>query len=79
MEQEVNPCLLEFLDAKDAKDYDKMFGALAKLARQATQKELDDIFAVLDMVPVYGSVEDQVEMIRSQLTMRRKYDGERLR
>ena len=79
MDHGVNPFLLEFLDAKDETDYDRMLNALAQLARNATQKEFDDIYTVLDMAPSAGSLEDQAREIEKRILTRRKYDGERLR
>lgn len=47
----MNPHLLEFFDAMDVRDYDKMLEALARLSQKAGQKEVDDICMVLDIRP----------------------------
>lgn len=75
----MNADLLAFLDAMDEKDYDRMFVALARLSESAGQKEIDDLFLVLDMTPVSGDIPEQLAAIRRQLTLLRKYSGERLR
>ncbi len=75
----VNPDLLKFFDAMDSKSYDRMFESLRKLSDTATQKELDDIYTVLDMKPSDGNIRDQVTAVANQLKTLRKYDGERLR
>ena len=75
----MSPYLLEFFDAMDEKRYDYMLEALAKLAEDATQKEIDDICLVLDMQTVGVSVEEQITEIRRHIRMLKKFDGERLR
>lgn len=71
--------LLEFFDAMDEKNYDQMLEALAKLSRDATQKEIDDICLVMDMTTVGVSVDEQIAEIRRQIHMLKKFDGVRLR
>lgn len=75
----VNPYLLEFFDAMDEKNYDKMLEALAKLAPKATQKEIGDICMVLDMQTSYGDIRVQAAEIRRHILRLKKFDGERLR
>ena len=75
----MSPYLLEFFDAMDEKKYDYMLEAVAKLAGQATQKEIDDICLVLDMQTIGQSVEEQIAEIRRHIRMLKKFDGERLR
>ena len=53
-EKPMNPHLLEFFDAMDVRDYDKMLEALARLSQKAGQKEVDDICMVLDIRPPGG-------------------------
>ena len=65
-EKPMNPHLLEFFDAMDVRDYDKMLEALARLSQKAGQKEVDDICMVLDIRPQH-------------VRMLKKFDGERLR
>ena len=78
-ERPLNPYLLEFFDAMDGKQYDKMLEALAKLSRDATPKEIDDIAMVLDFRPMGESCEEQIADIRRHVRMLKKFDGERLR
>lgn len=75
----MNPYLLDFLDALDSKNYDKKLECLAKLAGHVTQKELDDIYMVMDMRGHGETVEDQLAQIKRQLNLLKKFDGERLR
>ena len=53
-DQTVNQELLDFFDAMDEKNYDRMLECLTKLQTHATQKELDDICMVLDIHPPVG-------------------------
>ena len=78
-EEQMNPYLLEFLDALDSKNYDKKLECLAKLSGHVSQKELDDIYMVMDMQAQTGTVDDQLRAIKSQLMLLKKFDGERLR
>lgn len=75
----VNQNLLDFFDAMDVKNYDKMLEALAKLSGRATRKEVEDICMVLDIRPLGGAVYDQLADIRRHVLMLKKFDGERLR
>lgn len=75
----MNQNLLDFFDAMDVKNYDKMLEALAKLSGRATQKEVDDICMVLDIQPSGKAVYDQIADIRRHVLMLKKFDGERLR
>lgn len=78
-EKPMNPHLLEFFDAMDVRDYDKMLEALARLSRKAGQKEVDDICMVLDIRPQGDSAAEQIAGIRRHVQMLKKFDGERLR
>ncbi len=71
--------LMEFFDAMDEKNHDKMLEALARLAGHATQKEIDDICVVLDMKTVGVSIPEQIADIRRHILMLKKFDGDRLR
>lgn len=79
MEPVMNPYLLDFLDALDSSNYDKKLECLGKLAGHVTQKELDDIYMVMDMQGHGETVEDQLAQIKRQLNLLKKFDGERLR
>lgn len=78
-EPQMNPYLLDFLDALDSKNYDKKLEYLARLHGHVTQKEMDDIYMVLDMPARTGTMEEQLAAVRRQLMLLRKFDGERLR
>ncbi len=80
-DQPVNQDLLDFFDAMDEKNYDRMLECLTKLQPHATQKEMDDICMVLDIHPPVGcdDVGSQIMFIKRHLAMIRKFDGERLR
>lgn len=78
-EPQMNPYLLEFLDALDSKNYDKKLEYLARLHGHVTQKEMDDIYMILDMPAGTGTMEEQLAAVRRQLMLLRKFDGERLR
>ena len=78
-EKPMNPHLLEFFDAMDVRDYDKMLEALARLSQKAGQKEVDDICMVLDIRPQGDSAAEQISGIRQHVRMLKKFDGERLR
>lgn len=71
--------LMEFFDAMDEKNHDKMLEALARMAGHATQKEIDDICVVLDMKTVGVSISEQIADIRRHILMLKKFDGDRLR
>lgn len=78
-EKPMNPDLLEFFDAMDVRNYDKMLEALARLSQKAGQKEVDDICMVLDIRPQGDSAAEQIAGIRQHVRMLKKFDGERLR
>lgn len=78
-EEPVNQYLLDFFDAMDDKNHDKMLEALAGLSKKATQKEVDDICMVLDIRPSDGPIAVQIADIRRHVLMLKKFDGERLR
>ena len=80
-EPTVSQDLLDFFDAMDEKNYDRMLECLTKLSAHATRKELDDICLVLDINPPAGcdDILSQIMFIKRHLAMIRKFDGERLR
>lgn len=75
----MNPHLLDFFEAMDVKDYDKMLEALTKLAAKATAKEVEDVCMVLDLSPSGADVYEQIADIKRHVLMLKKFDGERLR
>lgn len=77
--QELNPVLMDFFDAMDKRNYDAMLECLAKLKSTATEKEIGHLCMAWDMDVPKGDVPEQLAAIKSQIQLRRKYDGERLR
>lgn len=75
----MNPHLLSFFDAMDEKNYDKMLECLAALSKTAVQKEVDDLYMVLDMKSTGGTISEQLAAVRAQLLTLKKFNGERLR
>ncbi|MCD8083551.1 MAG: DUF1653 domain-containing protein [Clostridiales bacterium] len=71
-----NPDFLRFLDADG---YEEQAACLKRLARTATQKEMDSVFLVLDMKPERGPIEDQARAAIRFLETQHRYDGKRLR
>lgn len=73
---EPNAELLRFLEAET---FDERMECLKKLSQSASQRDLDSLYVVLDINPQAGTIGEQVERIRRQLTMQNRYDGSRLR
>jgi len=78
-ERPLNPHLLDFFEAMDVKNYDKMIESAAKMASHATRKEVEDICMVLDIHPMGDTVAEQIAEIRRHILMLKKFDGVRLR
>lgn len=75
-EPAVNSPLLEFLDAKTPEDRIRY---LDLLEPEAGQKEIDIIYAVMDLRPESGTAAEQIELIRRYLMMQKHFDGRHLR
>ena len=75
----LNACLLEFFDAMDEKNYDRMLEVLRKLSKKAARKEVDDICTVLDIQASGETIDEQIADIRRHILTLKKFDGERLR
>jgi len=75
----MNPHLLEFFEAMDVKNYDKMLESVAKMDGHATRKEVDDICMVLDLQTTADTVAEQIAEIRKHILMLKRFDGVRLR
>lgn len=73
---EPNPALVAFLDAET---YEERMECLARLAKTATQTELNSIYVVLDMKEQSGPIAVQIDCIRRHLAAQNRYDGARLR
>lgn len=78
-EPALNPDLMAFFEAMDKKDYDAMIASLDKLSGRITDKELEDIYLVMDLKHADGDPVSQVASIRKQILMLKKFDGVRLR
>jgi len=75
-EPAVNPLLLKFLDAGLPEDKIRY---LDMLALETGQKELDSIYAAMEIRPEAGTVAEQIDLIRRYLVMQKHYDGRHLR
>lgn len=78
-EPAMNPYLMDFFEAMDGKDYDKMLEALSKLAAKATKKEVEDVCMVLDLSPSGADVQEQIADIKRHVLMLKRFNGDRLR
>lgn len=68
--------LLRFLDAAT---YEERLASLKELEKTAGQAEIDSLYVVLDMKPQAGTLSEQIEGIRRNLSMQEHYDGGHLR
>lgn len=75
-EAPMHPLLLEFLDAESAEE---QLAVLQKMKGKVGQRELDSICFCLDMKPMDGEVDLQLENIKKYIRMRQHYDAPRLR
>lgn len=71
-----HPLLMEFLDAGDL---GRQIEILKTMKGKITQKEMDSIYVVLDMSPLSGDEDSQLNQLVKILETRKKYDGSRLR
>lgn len=75
-EEMPHPGLVSFLEAESL---DEKIEVLERLKKTAGQKELDSLYVVLDIRPLTGTLEEQLEGIRRYLHMQNHYDGGHLR
>ena len=75
-EESPNPFLLEFLEAEEI---GRQIEILKRMKGKVSQKELDSIYLVLDMVPSTGDPDIQLAWLVKSLETRKRYDGSRLR
>lgn len=75
-EGQPSSCLLDFLEEETL---DGKMEILGRMKGHVGQKELDSLYVVLDIKPVDGTVEEQLDGMRSCLAMQNKFDGRRLR
>lgn len=71
-----NPYLMAFLEADSAAG---QLEALKRMEGHVGQEEVDCLRLVLEMGPGGGSIAKQLDDIRKNLEMQRRYDGSRLR
>lgn len=71
-----NPYLMAFLEADSAAG---QLEALKRMEGHVGQEEVDCLRVVLEMGPGGGSIARQLDDIRKNLEMQRRYDGSRLR
>lgn len=75
-EEEPNPALMEFLEARGAQE---RMECLRKNKGVLTQADLESIYVVLDMKPQRGTIAEQIDGVQSFLGMQKHYEGARLR
>lgn len=75
-EPTMHPFLLEFLEAESA---EKQLAVLQQMKGKVGQRELDSICYSLDMKPLEGEPDQQLESIKKYIRMRQHYDAPRLR
>lgn len=75
-EQRPNPYLMAFLEADSTAG---QLEALKRMEGRVGQEEVDCLRVVLEMGPGGGDIAKQLDDIRKNLEMQRRYDGSRLR
>ncbi|MBP3927793.1 MAG: DUF1653 domain-containing protein [Clostridium sp.] len=75
-ETPMHPLLLEFLDAESAEE---QLAILQKMKGKVGQREVDSICFCLDVKPMTGELDLQLESIKKYIRMRQHYDAPRLR
>lgn len=72
----LNPLLLEFLDTESVEE---RLAILRRMQGQIGKRELDSLCFALDLAPMEGTEEEQLDRIRQYLRMQQRYDAPRLR
>lgn len=75
-ELRANPCLLKFLEADT---YEEKFQVLIEIQDDITDRLIDDIAVVLDVVIPEGPLNDRFRQLKSIIITRQKYEINRLR
>lgn len=75
-ELQANPCLMKFLDADT---YEERFRVLSEIQDDITDRLIDDIAVVLDVVIPEGPLNDRYHQLRNIILTRQKYEINRLR
>lgn len=71
-----HPMLMKFIEETDC---DKHLEILAVMKDQLQQRDFNMIYTALDMIEEAGTLEEQYQSVRSQLLIKKKYLGSRLR
>ena len=72
----LNPLLFDFLDAETI---EKRLEVLNAMRGKVGQREIDSLYAALDLKPVSGSAAEELDHLRQVLLLQKKYDADRLR
>ena len=75
-ELRANPCLLKFLEADT---YEEKFHVLNTIQNDMTDRLIDDIAVVLDVVIPEGPLNDRFYQLRNIILTRQKYETNRFR
>ncbi|MDE7310071.1 MAG: DUF1653 domain-containing protein [Eubacterium sp.] len=75
-ELRANPCLMKFLEAKT---YDERFQVLKEIQDDMTDRLIDDIAVVLDVVIPEGELHDRFRQLQNIILTRQKYEISRFR
>lgn len=75
-EPELHPLVAEFLDQETTEG---KLEVLQRMSGKVAKRDLDSLCFCLDMNPVGGSVEEELDAIRQCIRMQQRYDAPRLR
>lgn len=75
-ELRANPCLIKFLEADT---YEEKFQVLNEIQNDMTDRLIDDIAVVLDVVIPEGALNDRFYQLRNIILTRQKYETNRFR
>lgn len=75
-EPELHPLVAEFLDQDTTEG---KLEVLHRMSGKVAKRDLDSLCFCLDMNPVGGSVEEELDAIRQCIRMQQRYDAPRLR
>ncbi len=75
-ELRANPCLMKFLEADT---YEERFHVLNEIQNDITDRLIDDIAVVLDVVIPEGALNDRFHQLRNIILTRQKYETSRFR
>lgn len=75
-ELHANPCLLKFLEADT---YEERFHVLNQIQDEITDRLIDDMAVVLDVVIPEGDLSDRFHQLRDIILTRQKYETNRFR